>query len=87
MDEKIVHFAARFVEDDFEWLKRIARARGWPVARVLRECVREARMREYDRAEEEHLREIADIPDPPDDILENRISAADAFPDDLPDQN
>ena len=84
MDEKVVHFAARFSEDDFEWLKRVAAARGWPIARALRWAVRETRAREYDKAEEEHLREleeeIAMSGDPPEP--QNRISAADAFPDD-----
>jgi hypothetical protein len=82
MDEKTELLAARFPEDMVEWLKRVGAARGWRLSRTLRWAVRETMAREYDKAEEEMLREIADIPDPPADIIENRISAADAFPDD-----
>jgi hypothetical protein len=82
MDEKTELLAARFPEDVVAWLKRVAEARGWRLSRTLRWAVRETMAREYDKAEEEHLREIAEIPDPPADALENRVSAADAFPDD-----
>ena len=81
MDEKTELLAARFPEDIVAWLKRVAEARGWRLSRTLRWAVRETMAREYDRAEEEHRREMANEPDPPADIGENRISAADAFPD------
>lgn len=84
MDEKTELLAARFPEDLVEWLKRVAEARGWRLSRALRWAVRETMAREYDKAEEEHFRELAKeiamTGDPPED--KNRISARDAFPDD-----
>jgi hypothetical protein len=85
MDEKTVRVALQIPEDMIGFLERLASREGFEArktGRAIRWCIREEMKREYDRADEEMAREIAEIPDPPTDILENRISAADAFPDD-----
>jgi hypothetical protein len=87
VDEKTVRVALQIPEDMIGFLERLSRRQGFEArktGRAIRWCIREEMKREYDKAEEELLREMVEEGDPPADIDKNRISAADAFPDDLP---
>lgn len=84
MDEKTRRINGLLPEATVLWLERVAKRNKWTLSRAMRWAIHETMAREYDKAEEEHLRklaeEIAMSGDPPEDP--NRISAKDAFSDD-----
>ena len=83
MDENKRRINGVLPEDDFLWLADVANRKDWTLSRTLRWAVGEARKRQYDLAEAEHLREleaeIAMAGDPPPDPNPPK-SAAEAFP-------